>query len=225
MTKLKTPTHIKELIADPENRRKHTPRNVGLIVEALHKVGAARSVVIDEEGVVLAGNATIEAAAEAGITDLKVVEASGNEVVAVRRTGLSDDQKRSLALYDNRAAELAEWDVDQLVKAAKDGVDLALFFSEDELTKIVGKVLGEDEPKPEIDFSPEIDFHSDYVVLKFNTDIDALYMQEIFGLKPVKASIRKDYPEGKPYRAGVGRIVDGMEGIKRIREHFRGQDD
>ena len=69
------PTHIKDLVPDPTNRRKHTPRNVGMIVDALHKVGAGRSIVIDETNTVLAGNATLEAAGEAGITDLRVIEA------------------------------------------------------------------------------------------------------------------------------------------------------
>ena len=132
----KKPTHIKHLVPDPKNRRKHTPRNVGLIVDALHKVGAARSIVIDEQNEVLAGNATLEAAAEAGLTKVKVVEADGSEVVAVRRTGLSDDQKRDLALYDNRAAELAEWDVDQLMQDVKDGADLSELFHPEELSSM-----------------------------------------------------------------------------------------
>jgi hypothetical protein len=140
------PTHIKDLIPDSKNRRKHTPRNVGMIVEALHKVGTGRSIVIDENNEVLAGNATIEAAGEAGITDLKVVEAKGSELVAVRRTGLSEAQKRDLALYDNRTAELAEWNVDQLVKDAEEGLDLETFFYEDELSALL-------EPSSDFDVS------------------------------------------------------------------------
>lgn len=129
----KKPMHIKDLTSDPKNRRKHTPRNIGQIVDALQKVGAARSIVIDEQGEVLAGNATLEAAAEAGLTKVKVVDANGSEVVAVRRTGLTGEQKRDLALFDNRAAELAEWDIDQLIEDAKAGLDLAKFFHPDEL--------------------------------------------------------------------------------------------
>ncbi|MEO5896888.1 MAG: hypothetical protein ABIS06_14420 [Vicinamibacterales bacterium] len=50
------PTHIGHLTADPLNRRLHNPRNIGMVVDALHKVGAARSIVIDEDGIILAGN-------------------------------------------------------------------------------------------------------------------------------------------------------------------------
>ena len=48
---------IADLTPDPANRRKHNPRNIGMIVESLQKVGAARSIVIDEQGNILAGNA------------------------------------------------------------------------------------------------------------------------------------------------------------------------
>jgi DNA modification methylase len=130
-------THINDLTPDPKNARKHSARNVGTIADALREVGAARSIVIDENNVVLAGNATIEAAADAGITKVHVVEADGNTVVAVRRTGLTPQQKARLALYDNRAAELAEgWDVDVLQALQADGVDLSAFWQEDELAAL-----------------------------------------------------------------------------------------
>ena len=132
-------THIKDLVPDPKNRRKHTPRNVGMIVDALHKVGAGRSIVIDENNEVLAGNATIEAAGEAGITQLKVVDASGDEIVAVRRTGLTTDQKRDLAIFDNRTGELAEWDAKQILEDAEASIDLSSFFSDGELQSILDR--------------------------------------------------------------------------------------
>jgi DNA modification methylase len=105
---------IGDLTPDPRNARKHTPRNVSSIVDALHKVGAARSIVIDERGVILAGNATVEAAGEAGIEKVQVVDADGETLIAVRRRGLSAKQKAELAILDNRAAELAEWNVPEL---------------------------------------------------------------------------------------------------------------
>ncbi len=56
------------LIPDPRNARKHSDRNLAQIEAALREVGAARSIVADEHGTVLAGNATVQAAARAGLT-------------------------------------------------------------------------------------------------------------------------------------------------------------
>lgn len=139
--------HLSELAADRSNRRQHNPRNVGMIVDAMNAVGAARSIVIDENNVVLAGNATIDAAAEVGIERVRIVEATGNEIIAVRRSGLTPDQKRTLALADNRAAELATWNLDQLRADAADGLDLASFFAPVELADL----LGADAPVPKFE--------------------------------------------------------------------------
>ncbi|MDP9471729.1 MAG: hypothetical protein M3Q71_13880 [Chloroflexota bacterium] len=105
---------------DPRNARKHTERNVGTIVAAIREIGAARSVVVDETGVILAGNATVQATMKAGLSRVRVVEADGTELVAVRRVNLTPAQKGRLALFDNRAAELAEWDTEVLASLADD---------------------------------------------------------------------------------------------------------
>ena len=142
--------HIKDLKPDPANARKHNPRNIGQIVSALHEVGAARSIVIDEDNYILAGNGVTEAAAIAGIENVKVVEVDGNTIVAVRRTGLTPEQKKRLALFDNRTAELAEWDIDQL-KIEFDAGMLDGLFGDVELA-----AFGFEEDKPEA-AEPQID--------------------------------------------------------------------
>ena len=148
-----TAGHLRDLMPDPANRREHNPRNVGMIADSLQTVGAARSIVIDEDGVVLAGNATVEAASEVGIEQIRIVEASGHELIAVRRRGLTTEQKRALALADNRAAELATWDLDQLRADADAGLDLASFFQPAELADL----LGADAPVPK--FQPATPVH------------------------------------------------------------------
>jgi ParB-like chromosome segregation protein Spo0J len=110
----KKPEHIKDLTPMPRNTRRHNPRNIGVIADGLNEVGAARSIVIDEEGVILAGNGTVEAAAQAGITRVRVVPADGNEIIAVQRRGLTPLQKRRLSVIDNRAQDLSDDDPDVL---------------------------------------------------------------------------------------------------------------
>ncbi len=130
-------TLLSGLILDPHNARRHNDRNLALIEQALREVGAARSVVVDETGTILAGNATVEAASRAGIARVRVIDADGSELVAVRRSGLTPEQKRRLALYDNRAAELATWDTEVLASLA-DETDLSQLWEPDELADLLG---------------------------------------------------------------------------------------
>lgn len=110
-----------------------------MIEAALREVGASRSIVVDEDGVILAGNATVEAAAAAGIERVQIVDADGETIIAVRRTGLTPEQKTRLALFDNRTAELAEWDEAQLAELVQE-TDLSGLFHDDELDAIIAGV-------------------------------------------------------------------------------------
>ena len=107
-------TKLNDLKSDHKNARKRTDRSATLIKNSLEKFGAARSIVIDEENRILAGNGTVEGAKKAGLSNVRVIETDGNEIIAVKRTGLSEDEKVGLALADNRSSDLSEWDNDML---------------------------------------------------------------------------------------------------------------
>lgn len=174
--------HIGELTPDPRNARRHTPRNVGQIVDAMQSVGAARSIVIDEDNVILAGNATVEAAAQAGIERLRIVDADGEEIIAVRRSGLTPEQKTRLALADNRAAELAEWDTDVLAELSAE-VDLSGLWHDWELAALVG---GEtDDPNAEWVGMPEFDQQDQMphfqLIVNFASDTDVEAFSQLVG--------------------------------------------
>lgn len=134
-----TEAHLRDLTADRRNARAHNPRNVGMIATALNEVGAGRSIVIDEDGVILAGNATADAAAQAGIERVRVIETDGNELIAVRRRNLTPEQKAKLALYDNRTGELADWNPEVLAELAAE-LDLSGMFYEEELAKATAEL-------------------------------------------------------------------------------------
>lgn len=140
---------LADLRPDQNNARKHNPRNIGMVANSLREVGAARSGVIDEDGNILAGNGTYEALSEAGIEKVKIVQADGNEWVVVQRKGLSEKQKLKLALYDNRSAELAEWDKEVL--ADIDPEIMESMFSTDELEDLLDNVGGSEELEGEDD--------------------------------------------------------------------------
>jgi hypothetical protein len=152
---------LADLRQQKRNARKHTPRNIGMIVGALQEVGAARSGVIDENNTILAGNGTYEALAEAGIERVRVVETDGNEWVVVRRRGLSEKLKERLALYDNRASDTSTFDAEVLAGLLlEDDKALDGLFTADEINVLmrdlakqeydfIGNMGGEDAPEQE----------------------------------------------------------------------------
>jgi DNA modification methylase len=125
-------TTIDRLKPDPKNARKRTERSATLIGESLKRYGAARSIVIDEDDRILAGNGTVEQAKAAGISKVRVIETDGDEIIAVRRKGLTDQDKIGLAIADNRTADLAEWDAEMLRQLDAE-YDLTPWFFEDEI--------------------------------------------------------------------------------------------
>lgn len=139
--------HLAALKPDPQNARKRTERSSALIEGSLSEFGAARSIVIDETGRVLAGNGTVEAAASIGIEQVLIVPADGNTLVAVQRTDLDERQKRRYAIADNRASDLSEWDAATLADLVADDPDLNLdsYFTDAELDRLMGELHEEEE--------------------------------------------------------------------------------
>ena len=112
----------------------------------MQRYGAARSIVIDENDVVLAGNGTLEGAKSAGITKVRVIEATGDELIAVRRTDLSDSEKVGLALADNRTAELSAWDNEMLHRLSMDN-DISPWFEKEDLSALLGEATEKIAPE------------------------------------------------------------------------------
>ncbi len=210
---------IGELIPQGEgkNARKHTPRNIGMIAASLQEVGAARSIVIDENNEILAGNGTWEAAGQVGIERVRVVEADGNELIAVRRIGLTDDQKKRLALADNRTAELAEWDLEVLQELNdQDGILEGLFY-ENEIDRMLGLLEPVDPAElwkgmPEFEQDALSDKYKSLIV-HFETPDD----YEQFARLINQALTPKSNFSWYPYKPTHG-IAGSMQGYKAVGE-------
>ena len=118
---------LNELKFDDKNFNKHTEYGMSLIEKSLRQNGAGRSILLDKDDRIIAGNGIVEAAGQVGFENVRVIETDGNEIIAVKRTDLSLDSKkgREMALADNAtsAADL-EWDRDLLLEE----------FDADELT-------------------------------------------------------------------------------------------
>ncbi len=91
-------TKLSDLKRDPENARKRSERATATLANSLKQFGAARSVVMDGDGIIRAGNGTVEAAEAAGITKAKVIDAKPDELVVVRRADLTGEAAKAYAI-------------------------------------------------------------------------------------------------------------------------------
>lgn len=131
--------NINEVIPYPDNPRKND-NAVDAVAESIKQCGYCSPIVIDEDNVILAGHTRLKA--------LKKLK--WKEVECVRKTGLTEEQKKKYRILDNKTNELAEWDFD-LLEEEIDGLDFDGFdFGFDMSAFEEPQEIVEDEP-PEVD--------------------------------------------------------------------------
>lgn len=115
-----TAATVAELKQDENNYRKHSDENRRRIRKSIDEAGLGRSVVVDADGVLIAGNGVASVVDED--TPIRVVETDGTELVVVKRTDLheGDERRKKLAFADNATSDNVEWDFDAM---AADGWD------------------------------------------------------------------------------------------------------
>ena len=114
---------ITDLLQDDRNLNLGNARGKELIETSVGRFGAGRSVLIDKNNRIIAGNKTQEAAIAKGIKDVIVVETDGTQLVAVKRNDVDLDSKdgREMALADNATVKVdLEWDTEQMESIASD---------------------------------------------------------------------------------------------------------
>ena len=100
---------------DKKNYRKHNEKNCALIESSLKTLGAGRSILIDNNNTVIAGNQTFKEAQKLNIP-IKIIETNGSELIAVKRTDLAENdiRRRQLGIIDNLATDKSEFDIDAI---------------------------------------------------------------------------------------------------------------
>lgn len=136
-------TSIESLVPDNKNFNKGTEYGDRLMDESLRHFGLGRSILIDKNNRIIAGNKTAEKAADIGFTDVLVVEVDGNQLVAVKRKDIDLDTSkgRELALADNATGKAnLSWDEKMIAEMATKfdfnpddwGVDVSMEKSDNE---------------------------------------------------------------------------------------------
>lgn len=140
---------------DKRNYRKHSDQNKKRIRKSLTECGAGRSVLVDKDGCLIAGNGVYEQAEKMGIKT-RVVETDGTELVVVKRTdiGTEDDKRKLLALADNATSDSVEWNIETIggdFELGDIADDWGVVFEEGDMRKLfesrmaAGEDLSEDE--------------------------------------------------------------------------------
>jgi DNA modification methylase len=127
---------IADLQLDSQNARLHSQKNLDAIKASLTKFGQRKPIVITGEGLVLAGNGTLEAAKSLGWDHIDVT---------ITPVDWDLNTARAYALADNRTAELAEWDENVLAKQLLELIDVDFDIES----------LGFELPEPEIQAEPD----------------------------------------------------------------------
>ena len=190
--------NIKEIKSNPNNPRVLKDDKFKKLVQSLKdfpEMANVRPIVVNTEMIVLGGNMRLRAMQEAGWRK-----------APVQIVDWSIEKQNEFIIKDN--VGFGEWDWDVLANE----------WNEEELENwgLDLPILDEKELKEngEINFSTELDFESNYIVLKFNKDIDFLQIEQILELESVYSK-RKN---GKPWSKGVGRVVDGTDALIKFKE-------
>ena len=94
---------LSELKEFPGNPRRHPERQIAELMKSIRRFWT-NLILVDESGTILAGHGRLEAARRLGMTEVPTVTVSG----------LSDSDKRTVVIADNRLPEQAAWDFDLL---------------------------------------------------------------------------------------------------------------
>lgn len=111
-----------------ENNPRNNDMAVDAVAASIQQFGFKNPVIIDKDGVIVAGHTRYKAAKKLGIVEIPCVSADD----------LTDEQIKAFRIADNKTAELAEWNEDLLGKEMQGiiNIDMSQFgfdIGEDEL--------------------------------------------------------------------------------------------
>lgn len=103
-----------ELIAYTRHTRKHPERQLVSLSASIREFGFNAPVLVDGDGLIIAGHGRVEAAKRIGLAEVPTISA----------THLSPAQVRAYRLADNRIYDTGAWDLEALVVELQDIVSL-----------------------------------------------------------------------------------------------------
>ena len=187
--------NLKDIKPYEKNPRKND-NAVEYVTNSIKEFGFKVPIVIDKDGVIVAGHTRYKASKKLGI----------EKVPCIIADDLTDEQIKAYRLADNKVGESAKWDEGLLGAELSEILNIDMEMFDFDLT--VDEV---EEEEPEVEFTQELGEENNYIVLMFDNSVDWLQAQSLFDLKPVKAL---DSKQGFQ-RVGLGRVIDGTKFIEK----------
>jgi ParB-like chromosome segregation protein Spo0J len=133
---------VSEIILDPSNVRVHGEQSIESIKGSLLMHGQQKPIVVNKDGIVIAGNGTLTA-----------IRSLGWDSVFCVVTDLPASQQTSFAIADNRTSDLSSWDWEKLeaqVRSLKDeGLELSYLSlnlgSTESLNELLDSTLADED--------------------------------------------------------------------------------
>ena len=125
---------VAELLPYARNPRKNDAA-VNAVAASIREFGFRNPIIVDAEGVVVAGHTRLKAAKKLGL----------DKVPVVRAEDLTEEQANAFRLADNKAQELSSWDFSLLMDelTAIREIDMTEYgFQKDEQSKSVKRKTG-----------------------------------------------------------------------------------
>lgn len=127
-----------------ENNPRNNDSAVEYVVNSIKEFGFKVPIVLDKNNVIVAGHTRYKAAKLLNITEIPCIIADD----------LSDEQVKAFRLIDNKAAELASWDIDLLNLELENIKDIDMELFNFEISNILDNVV-DDEYEVELPESPK----------------------------------------------------------------------
>ncbi len=192
---------------NPANPNRHSAHQIQLLASIIQEQGWRNPITLSKRsGLIVRGHGRLEAALLIGCDDVPVDE----------QDYASEAEELADLLADNRLAELAELDEDDLKRLLKSiqesdpAFDLELTgFAEDEIRKL----FDAEDPAEDLEIIPRMECqafeHQDYLVFMFHDLRDWMQVLQLMGVREVDYSITRTTK-----KLGIGRVLHGKRLIQ-----------
>ena len=192
---------IQKLKPAEYNPRQITKKQYNDLKDSVEKFGLVDPIILNKDMTVIGGHQR-----------LKVCKDLNYDKISCVVLDLSKEQERELNIRLNKSG--GEFDMDALANYF-DVEELTDWgFKHVELGLNIDKIDAKDNIETEYPFATELDISNNYIVLKFDNDIDWIQAKTLFKLQTEVA--RRS--NGKPWSQGIGRVLNGSKAIKMIQD-------